>query len=247
MPHQSSFTRTTRKPGFTLIELLVVIAIIAILAAILFPAFARARENARRASCSSNLKQIGLGFMQYTQDYDEKMPLSADQIPNFGTTGAVDNYQRGLQPYIKSLQLLMCPSSVDDGTSPANALSGSSYYANTVLMQRSVSVIPSTAEIVLMQENSTRTNVAALRPSSWAGFSCPAGQAAYWHYNNGIVEEYSNRHFDGGNLLFADGHVKFRRLSSLRAWEFGLGPADRSGDGQDTNAATSSKCYDKAF
>jgi prepilin-type N-terminal cleavage/methylation domain-containing protein len=60
--------------GFTLIELLVVIAIIAILAAILFPVFARARENARRASCQSNLKQIGLGIMQYTQDYDERMP-----------------------------------------------------------------------------------------------------------------------------------------------------------------------------
>ena len=63
------------KSGFTLIELLVVIAIIAILAAILFPAFARARENARRASCQSNLKQLGLGVMQYTQDYDESMPL----------------------------------------------------------------------------------------------------------------------------------------------------------------------------
>ena len=76
-------TNKTRRPapgikrshlGFTLIELLVVIAIIAILAAILFPVFARARENARRASCMSNLKQIGLGLMQYTQDYDEKYP-----------------------------------------------------------------------------------------------------------------------------------------------------------------------------
>ena len=61
--------------GFTLIELLIVIAIITILASILFPVFARARENARRSACQSNLKQIGLGLMQYVQDYDERMPL----------------------------------------------------------------------------------------------------------------------------------------------------------------------------
>lgn len=64
--------------AFTLIELLVVIAIITLLAAILFPVFARARENARRSSCQSNLKQIGIGIAQYTQDYDEKMPLGGD-------------------------------------------------------------------------------------------------------------------------------------------------------------------------
>ncbi len=70
-----------QKRGFTLIELLVVIAIIAILAAILFPVFARARENARRASCMSNIKQISLGFMQYTQDFDERFPLALWEDP----------------------------------------------------------------------------------------------------------------------------------------------------------------------
>src|SRR4028118_1558188 len=69
----SKMLRRSARRGFSLIELLVVIAIIAILAAILFPVFARARENARRASCMSNLKQIGLGALQYSQDYDEKM------------------------------------------------------------------------------------------------------------------------------------------------------------------------------
>src|SRR3954462_467000 len=85
--------------GFTLIELLVVIAIIAILAAILFPVFARARENARRTSCLSNLKQIGLGIMQYTQDFDETLPVY-DYPPN-GTHG----WSNAIEPYLKSAQI----------------------------------------------------------------------------------------------------------------------------------------------
>jgi prepilin-type N-terminal cleavage/methylation domain-containing protein/prepilin-type processing-associated H-X9-DG protein len=85
-----------RNNAFTLIELLVVIAIIAILAAILFPVFARARENARRASCQSNLKQIGLATMQYNQDYDERMFSNA--------------WATLLQPYAKSTQIFSCPS-----------------------------------------------------------------------------------------------------------------------------------------
>ncbi len=81
--------RTCKKTAFTLIELLVVITIIAILAAILFPVFARARENARRASCMSNMKQIGLGILQYTQDYDERYPkpLSGDWGNGSGVSG----------------------------------------------------------------------------------------------------------------------------------------------------------------
>src|SRR5687768_17278661 len=91
----------TKKPGgFTLIELLVVIAIIALLAAILFPVFARARENARRTSCLSNMKQIGLGVMQYTQDYDEELPPSRNTV-----SGKVRPWHFLVQPYVKSTQL----------------------------------------------------------------------------------------------------------------------------------------------
>lgn len=93
--------------GFTLIELLVFIAMIVILAAILFPVFARARENARRTSCASNLKQIGLGVMQYTQDYDEA-------YPNFNFFVNADNvrvdWSLAIQRYVKNMQLFVCPS-----------------------------------------------------------------------------------------------------------------------------------------
>ncbi len=100
------------KKAFTLIELLVVIAIIAILAAILFPVFARARENARRASCQSNLKQLGLSFMMYSQDYDETFPIGTDDSPA-APWGA--SWAGRLQSYVKSAQLFTCP---DDTTSP---------------------------------------------------------------------------------------------------------------------------------
>ncbi len=102
--------------AFTLIELLVVIAIIAILAAILFPVFGRARESARRTACISNLKQIGLGVMQYVQDYDECLPRHFYAYPNPGSQGTgngVDTSYKWmdvLHPYVKNTQLFVCPS-----------------------------------------------------------------------------------------------------------------------------------------
>lgn len=96
--------------GFTLIELLVVIAIIAILAAILFPVFARAREKARQTSCLSNLKQIGLALQMYAQDYDMLLPL-ANEYP--GTDGPPGLYDV-IEPYVKNEQIFRCPSDRDN-------------------------------------------------------------------------------------------------------------------------------------
>src|SRR5450432_2193819 len=100
-----------KRSAFTLIELLVVIAIIAILAAILFPVFAQAREKARGISCLSNLKQAGLAYAMYTQDYDETTPLQNSPV----IKDASGNYLSGgywfrqIKPYVKNWQLMLCP------------------------------------------------------------------------------------------------------------------------------------------
>ena len=134
---RSAHLRTSSKArGFTLIELLVVIAIIAILAAILFPVFARARENARRSSCQSNMKNIALGFKQYLQDYDEKYP-------------AKDSWTTAIFTYTKSDQVLRCPSA---GNTEATVASKIDYLYNAGLHVAKESRIEATAVTVLNAE-----------------------------------------------------------------------------------------------
>jgi prepilin-type N-terminal cleavage/methylation domain-containing protein/prepilin-type processing-associated H-X9-DG protein len=196
--HAPTRRRTfSQRNAFTLIELLVVIAIIAILAAILFPVFARARENARRASCVSNLKQIGLGFSQYTQDYDSKFPQPTPGDIKGGDccwnapaesdgSSAADiaanptwrhTWPELLNPYVKSYQLYSCPSSVDlDNTTgikfqPAFRMS---YGMNKLLAWSSESTIVAPSRIFLAFEQYGDTavtgyNVYAGTPSVTSG------------------------------------------------------------------------------
>jgi len=117
--------RHGKMSAFTLIELLVVIAIIAILAAILFPVFAQAREKARQAACISNLKQLGTGLMQYVQDYDETYPKSESggtpapggnaPMPDGRTFFGRWRWQLQMYPYVKNLGVFVCPSDSTDG------------------------------------------------------------------------------------------------------------------------------------
>ena len=205
------------RSGFTLIELLVVIAIIAILAAILFPVFARARENARRSSCQSNLKQIALGVKQYTQDYDEKyVKQSSATANNLGTLAAYDSWPVAIQPYLKSFQIFACPSATDSTSTPPtpNSVpfpSVNSYFYSEVLNGRALAAVKSPSTIIQVHEFQT-TKVAYLRPR--------VGGTGYQEWMNGPT--YDNNHFEGANFLFADGHVKYRMRNSVNAQEFGL-------------------------
>ena len=193
------------RKGFTLIELLVVIAIIAILAAILFPVFARARENARRSSCQSNLKQIGLGVIQYVQDYDEKLPAS-----RFNYSPPV--LHSLLQPYLKSFQIFTCPSN----TQNKNLFDGSDTVSNSYLWNGGsgdddVSNWGGTRPFVIQDQFSTNHQVrslASLQSVSQTIFLCDISSQRQDPEIYGLGDAVFTNHLGTANFLFADGHVK---------------------------------------
>ena len=210
----NSFVAPQRKTrGFTLIELLVVIAIIAILAAILFPAFAKARESARRASCSSNLKQIGLALMQYSQEYDERLPGGAENGGNYAWSYVI-------QPYVKSTDLFRCPSNTNSGQfmQETNNTIPLSYVGNgdgnngnvndmgglTPLNNwdpnagggAALSSLVSPSQLILVYESNTGNNPYPIQ----------------WWLSNLQDNNYNfTNHLGTSNYLFADGHVKSLR------------------------------------
>lgn len=220
-----------RHNGFTLIELLVVIAIIAILAAILFPVFAQAREKARATQCLSNMKQVGTALMMYIQDYDETNPPANDGNEDFNNPARVavrPNFLGVLTPYTKNKGIYACPS-VPAVTSPANQVptkdSETSYLGNAVVMQRSIAVIPAPADIVYVQELFNKRGMAFLRP----GYNATAKNYFYWHFwrdNTTKAENYTNLHMEGGNVLYCDGHAKHKKGKSMRSRDYGLTPDD---------------------
>jgi prepilin-type N-terminal cleavage/methylation domain-containing protein/prepilin-type processing-associated H-X9-DG protein len=186
--------------GFTLIELLVVIAIIAILAAILFPVFARAREKARQTSCLSNAKQIILAVMQYTQDYDECFPFYTNTYNP--STNRV--WWQVIRPYIMNDQVLRCPSfpnvTVGYGWNIDYIGYGSS--AGVRLPPTSLADMryPSTTLVFADKGGSTP---GYYRPARWTG-SSPADPQLYDTYAPQIKV-----HNGGANVGFADGHAKW--------------------------------------
>jgi prepilin-type N-terminal cleavage/methylation domain-containing protein/prepilin-type processing-associated H-X9-DG protein len=205
--------------AFTLIELLVVVAIISILAAILFPVFARARENARRASCMSNLKQIGMALMQYTQDYDEMYPRMASNgdtviYPN-GISGQ-SNWIMRIYPYAKSVQIFNCPSNSQPPWKGGRGISTSDDPNPVYVVSYGINS--------LLDGSATAISIASIdKVSQTLMFADSAGGAPYallnYYYGppdysvaDSSVRYMDDRHLEGANIVFADGHVKWKKM-----------------------------------
>jgi prepilin-type N-terminal cleavage/methylation domain-containing protein/prepilin-type processing-associated H-X9-DG protein len=219
--------------GFTLIELLVVIAIIAILAAILFPVFAQARERARATACLSNVKQVGLALQLYTQDYDETLPIHTDS-QYFMRPTSPPNYARLIQPYVKNKAIYECPSTSPRPGQEQEKAKGEdmiSYMGNGVVLRpagMALAAIPAPAEIIFLQENGKSFVTCWARP---VRAHPTQNRWQYWHHIDcsqnppgSDCETYANVHFEGSNLIFCDGHVVWRRYRALRTRDFGLTP-----------------------
>ena len=222
------------KRAFTLVELLVVIAIIAILAAILFPAFARARENGRRAACQSNLKQIGLGLLQYSQDYDEILcpdwfvtnPNTALSTQAASVAGARYKWTDAIFPYIKSEQVFICPSATDAAAVPwryyghLGPTEEESTFGSYIIMHgygpgqstRTPPVShPLSNDLVGLARAEAPTTTAYVLDGD-GGFYCQVLNAAT---PAPYVERLVPRHLDTVGVLFLDGHVKSIKLDVL--------------------------------
>ncbi len=218
--------KTIKRSGFTLIELLVVIAIIAILAAILFPVFAKAREKARQTACLSNLKQVGNAIMMYTQDYDGSMPGQRDANgPGNGWSGqpwtqaqaaGYETWLGDIQPYIKNVGVLGCPDAVPyDGTVAGNM---NSYYLNGMVNHIAEASITKPADTIMVWECQCGTPLmmywARMFPNGWNGSTFDLGTCPWYDNTNGY---WPYLHSGGASYLFADGHVKFVKAESVTA------------------------------
>jgi prepilin-type N-terminal cleavage/methylation domain-containing protein/prepilin-type processing-associated H-X9-DG protein len=217
-----------RQNGFTLIELLVVIAIIAILAAILFPVFAKAREKARQSSCTSNVKQIMLAALQYAQDYDERTMLGYS-----GGTGFPLNWNDPngrLMPYMKSSQIMVCPSM--SGQTTLSYGIHSNFFSGGVAL----GTVVNPAGTIMIAEGGVPTDASINNgPEGWVW-----EQQCHWEINfpyqynsatlnsayTSLAVAYTPRrpwptHNDGTNCGFVDGHVKWIKTQSLVGVPYG--------------------------
>ncbi len=183
----------SRSTGFTLIELLVVVAILAILAGILFPVFSRARENARRISCVSNLSQIAKSMQMYVLDYDQSYP------PVLTNDDGSNGWSWELHKIAKSDAIFQCPSEKSDDSQGYFT----DYWMNSKLLGLRESEVNFPTVTIFCGDGDAKA----------AGYSKPSADPDYGDWESNA--EYAMRHLGGADYAFADGHVKWLHPNSV--------------------------------
>jgi prepilin-type N-terminal cleavage/methylation domain-containing protein/prepilin-type processing-associated H-X9-DG protein len=203
-----------RRRGFTLIELLVVIAIIAILAAILFPVFAKAREKARQTACLSNVKQIGLSILMYCQDYDETFPCYV-MYPCVDTGS---HWPAKLQPYVKNEQIFRCPTAGIDAGTPFRCAGYGVNYRHVIPChpappsecgKKALGKMQRPADTIMVgdgQYDGTECTGAGACPALYCTECWPVTGPCP---GTKVMNALGYRHNGGGNFNFVDGHAKW--------------------------------------
>lgn len=196
--------------AFTIWEALAVLGTIMLLAVILFPIFARTRENKCKASCQSNLKQIALGFFQYTQDYDDLLPLTAlPPMPMEPGQKAkpIYGWADALQPYLKSTRIFQCPNfdSCVEGNNSPHLKGYTDYYFNGRLDSANITKVKHPISVVLLGDGDDGND---LTDATYNYNDLPAA----WRTEQSSP---AKRHLDGANYAFVDGHVKWLRPTQV--------------------------------
>lgn len=217
VPSSSAFPRMpfyNSRRGITLTELLVVIGIVALLAAVLFPVFGRVRENSRKSSCLSNLKQLSGAMLLYCQDYNDKLPHSAqasDPVDGGWVLGAggaaytfpTDVAKGALYPYVKNTQVYICPS---DTNAKTKALS---YSMNMICSQKRLAGASKTSQTIILVDESATLNDGNFNSQLCGGNDKPT-----------VI------HSDGASMAYLDGHTKWQNPEQLQKKDYRFNDAD---------------------
>lgn len=214
----SDSPKAARTPGLTLTELLILLGVTVLLAAILFPILSRSRELVRRTSCQSNLKQIGIAVFQYTQDNDKRWPI-------LNQSHGVPGFYIEIQPYLKSLQVLQCPSEPTPPPNPSTDTTSNVYvdYAHNLSLGWSAkNRLPASHKVSILAQPALTVLAVDHAPSWGDNWTCGCGTSHAAECTNGPgfakFVGGAQRHLTSQNVLFCDGHVKdYRGATSTQS------------------------------